>query len=44
MKRTISEKMEEDPAFYQKFSDLIQRVIDEFRAARISGVEYLDRV
>ena len=44
MKRTISEKMEEDPAFYQKFSKLIQRVIDEFRAGRTSGVEYLDRV
>ncbi len=44
MKRTISEKMEEDPAFYEKFSNLIQQVIDEFRAGRISGVEYLDKV
>ncbi len=44
MKRTISEKMEEDPAFYQKFSKLIQQVIDEFRAERISGLEYLNRV
>ena len=44
MKRTISEKMEEDPAFYQKFSNLIQRVIDEFRAERLSGLEYLERV
>ncbi len=44
MKRTISEKMEEDPAFYQKFSNLIQQVIDEFRAERISGLEYLDKV
>ena len=44
MKRTISEKMEEDPVFYQKFSNLIQRVIDEFRAARLSGVEYLEKV
>lgn len=44
MKRTISEKMEEDPAFYEKFSSLIQRVIDEFRADRLSGSEYLSRV
>ncbi len=44
MKRTISEKMEEDPAFYEKFSSLIQRVIDEFRAGRLSGSEYLKRV
>ena len=44
MKRTISEKMEEDPAFYQKFSSLIQRVIDEFRVERISGLEYLEKV
>ncbi|MCY4131283.1 MAG: HsdR family type I site-specific deoxyribonuclease [Nitrospira sp.] len=44
MKRTISERMEEDPAFYQKFSNLIQRVIDDFRAERLSGVEYLEKV
>ena len=44
MKRTISEKMEKDPAFYEKFSSLIQRVIDEFRAERLSGSEYLKRV
>ena len=44
MKRTTSEKMEEDPAFYQRFSNLIQRVIDDFRAERISGLEYLDKV
>ena len=44
MKRTISEKMEEDPAFYEKFSHLIQQVIDEFRAERLSGLQYLNRV
>lgn len=44
MKRTISERMEEDPAFYQKFSNLIQRVIDDFRAERLSGVEYMEKV
>lgn len=44
MTRTISEKMENDPAFYEKFSSLIQQVIDEFRAERLSGSEYLKRV
>ena len=44
IKRTISERMEEDPTFYQKFSNLIQQVIDDFRAERLSGVEYLEKV
>jgi len=43
-KKAITEKMEEDPAFYEKFSKLIQRAIDDFRARRISDMEYLDRV
>ena len=43
-KRTTTEKMEEDPAFYDKFSKLIQQAIDDFRAKRISDLEYLNRV
>jgi len=43
-KKAITEKMEEDPAFYEKFSKLIQQAIDDFRARRISDMEYLDRV
>ena len=43
-KRVITEKMEEDPAFYEKFSGLIQRAIDDFRARRISDMVYLERV
>lgn len=42
-KKTITERMEEDPAFYEKFSKLIQEVIDDFRAKRISDLEYLDK-
>jgi type I restriction enzyme R subunit len=42
-KRTITEHMEEDPAFYEKFSKLIQQAIDDFRAKRISDQEYLKR-
>src|SRR5690606_36285030 len=43
-KRVITEKMEEDPAFYEKFSDMIQKVIEDFRAKRISDLEYLNKV
>ena len=43
-KKAITEKMEEDPAFYEKFSKLIQQAIDEFKAKRISDLEYLNQV
>ncbi len=43
-RKAITEKMEEDPAFYEKFSKLIQQAIDDFRAKRISDMEYLNRV
>jgi len=43
-KKVITEKMEEDPALYEKFSRLIQKAIDEFRAKRISDLEYLNKV
>jgi type I restriction enzyme, R subunit len=40
-KRTIHERMDEDPALYQRFSEMIQTAIDDFRARRISELEYL---
>ena len=43
-RKAITEKMEEDPAFYEKFSQLIQQAIDDFRARRISDLEYLNKV
>ena len=43
-KKTITEKMEEDPFFYRRFSQLLQQVIDDYRAQRISDAEYLRRV
>lgn len=43
-KKAISERLEQDPAFYAKFSKLIQQAIDDFRAKRISDLEYLNRV
>ncbi|MDA3885113.1 MAG: type I restriction endonuclease subunit R [Candidatus Delongbacteria bacterium] len=43
IKKVTTEKMDEDPAFYEKFSKLIQEVIDLFRSQRITETEYLDR-
>ena len=43
-KRTITEKMEEDPFFYRRFSQLLQQAIDDYRAQRINDAEYLRRV
>ncbi len=44
-KKTLKEKWEkEDPAFYRKFSRLVEDAIDAFRAHRISDVEYLEKV
>ncbi|MBU4486261.1 MAG: type I restriction endonuclease subunit R [Candidatus Delongbacteria bacterium] len=44
IKRVTTEKMEDDPAFYEKFSKLIQDVIDLFRSQRITESEYLRKV
>lgn len=40
----INEKMDEDPVFYKKFSQLIKQAIEDFYAERISELEYLERV
>ncbi|GJM35115.1 MAG: DEAD/DEAH box helicase [Saprospiraceae bacterium] len=40
----INEKMEEDPAFYKRFSELLKEAIDAYRERRISEAEYLKRV
>ena len=42
-KRAITEHLEEDPAFYEKFSKLIQQAIDDYRTGRISDLDYLKR-
>ncbi len=44
VKKVITEKMEEDPAFYENFSKLIQQAIDAYRAKRIPDMEYLKKV
>ncbi|MEN1761790.1 type I restriction endonuclease subunit R [Anoxynatronum sibiricum] len=43
-KKAITERMDEDPAFYEKFSKLIQQAIEDFRAKRISDLDYLNQV
>ncbi len=43
-KKVLTERMDEDPAFYEKFSKLIQQAIEDFRAKRISDLDYLNKV
>ena len=43
-KRVITERMDEDPALYAKFSEMIQKAIDDFLARRVSERDYLDTV
>jgi type I restriction enzyme R subunit len=40
----INEKMEEDPAFYKKFSEMLKDAIREYEEHRISETVYLKRV
>ena len=42
-KKTITERMDEDPAFYARFSELLQQAIDEYRRRR-DGERYLFQV
>lgn len=39
-KRTIEEKYDEDPVFYEKFSKLLKKAIDDYRQARITDAQY----
>lgn len=40
----ISEKMDEDPAFYKKFSQMLKETIADYEAKRISEAAYLNKV
>ena len=44
MKRSLSEKMEENPAFYKKLSKLIEETITAHREKRISDAQYWDQM
>ena len=43
-RRAITENMELDPAFYQRFSKLIEETIRQYRERRLSERDYLDGV
>lgn len=43
-KKTITERMEEDPTLYKAFSQMLEEAIREYRSKRISEKDYLRRV
>jgi type I restriction enzyme R subunit len=43
-KKTITERMEEDPTFYRKFSEMLEDAIRAFREKRLADRDYLKRV
>jgi type I restriction enzyme R subunit len=43
-RRTITESMEEDPAFYKQFSEMLEETIRGYRERRLSEQEYLSNV
>ncbi len=44
IKKTATEHMEKDPAFYKRFSRLIDETIEDYRAGRLSELAYLEQV
>lgn len=42
--RTIRVRMSEDPAFFKRFSEMLEATIADFRAQRLSEAEYLTSV
>ncbi len=44
LERTATERMEEDPAFNKRFSEMIRATIDAWRQRRIDEQEYLRRI
>ncbi len=44
MSKRISQKWDENPAYYQKFSERIEAIIKAYKEKRISDVEYLERM
>lgn len=44
MKKVISEKMDEDPVFYKKFSQLIDETIRAFQDKRLTEGQYLETI
>lgn len=43
-KKTIEERMDDDPVFYRKFSELLEAAIRAFREKRLADRDYLKKV
>lgn len=43
-KRTITENMEADPAFYMRFSEMLEETIRDYRQHRMSEKDYLNSI
>ena len=43
-KKTIKDRMDDDPAFYSKFSKMLEDAIQAFRQKRLADAEYLAKV
>lgn len=42
--KTISDNIDKDPAFYKKFSKMLQEVIDQYTQGRLTDADYLKQV
>ena len=40
MMRTVTEKMDEDPALYRKFSEMVAETIEAYRQGRLDELAY----
>jgi len=40
----ISERLEEDPAFYRKFSEMLEEAIRDFKEKRMTELQYLNKL
>ena len=43
IRRAVTERMEEDPTFYKRLSELVDEAIADHRAGRLADLEYLER-
>ncbi|GHG01357.1 DEAD/DEAH box helicase [Deinococcus piscis] len=43
IRRAVTERMEEDPTFYKRLSELVDAAIADHRAGRLADLEYLKR-
>ena len=42
--KSISEKWDENPSYYKKFSERIEKVLEDYKNKRISEVDYLNKM